>query len=354
MVDIGKLFAGSTQKSKNNNPASVHPTSSPPPQQGAWWGVGKAVLGAIFAGVVITYYVLLETTCSNNDPNEGAGELVITRGGSAKGTTTGERYLAPLFINAGATLPANGTDEAEILWIEDLCAAVLDCSMCPPVIRSSFNESALYGKLLIYNFFVREESYLCGLNRFARVFAHTGLVGMGTGVATNAPYLGMPGGYPKSYRRGEFRDAKPRGGDMGIPFPVVNFNTFEFSLLLLGSAGSAPIRAVVTPSAPNPWRSVFCGVWKPLATLLIMGHVYVAEQAMSNFIGHIIMSGPRLDLAQLALATETVAHVLMAILHHDPFAAFYWGMLPQGSFVAMLFGSIVLTCSSTLLLAAFW
>lgn len=141
---------------------------------------------------------------------------------------------------------------------------------------------------------------------------------------------------------------------MGIPFPVVHFNTFEFSLLLLGSAGSAPIRAVVTPTAPNPWRSVFCGVWKPLATLLIMGHVYVAEQAMSNCIGHIIMPGPRLDLAQLALATETVAHVLMAILHHDPFAAFYWGMLPQGSFVAMLFGSIVLTCSSTLLLAAFW
>ena len=383
MIDFDKIVYGGTQKSKNNNPASVQPTGSASPQQGnvsapawwgigsnvsaqawwgvgsnvsapAWWGVGKVVLGVVLAGVVVSYYVLLETTCSSTDPNEGAGELVITRGGSAKGTRTGERFLAPPFPNAGARLPANGTDEGEILWIEDLCEAVLDCSMCPPVFRLGFNESSLHGKMLIYNWYTRGEIYLCGLNPVARVFGRTGLVGMGSSTQDGEPSISVPGLHPKIYRSGEYRDAKLRDGDMGIPFPHFDANSYDFSKVLFGISESAPVRAVVTPTAPNPWRSMFCGVWKPLATLLILGHIYVAEQAMSNHIGHVVTSGLRLDLAQLALATESVAHFLMAVLHHDPLFSFHWGALPLGGYSAMLFGSIVLTCSSTLLLAAFW
>ena len=86
----------------------------------------------------------------------------------------------------------------------------------------------------------------------------------------------------------------------------------------------------------------------------MLGHVSVAERAISNLIGHIRTSGLRLDLAQLALATETIAQILMTIQHHDPFFSFYFGALPQGVFLACVCGSVVLTASSTLLLAAFW
>jgi hypothetical protein len=44
----------------------------------------------------------------------------------------------------------------------------------------------------------------------------------------------------------------------------------------------------------------------------MLGHVSVAERAISNLVGHIQMTGLRLDLAQLALGTEAVAHSLMA------------------------------------------
>ena len=86
----------------------------------------------------------------------------------------------------------------------------------------------------------------------------------------------------------------------------------------------------------------------------MLGHLAVAERAVSNLIGHVRTSGPRLDLAQLALTTETAAHCLMMLMHHDPFLAFYWGALPFGVVTAFICGAIVLTCSSTLLLAAFW
>ena len=111
---------------------------------------------------------------------------------------------------------------------------------------------------------------------------------------------------------------------------------------------------MLTPTAPNPWREMACGYWKPLSTLLMLGHVGVVERAASNWIGHVRTSGLRLDLAQLALATEGLAHLCMTLIHHDPFMAFHWGAFPQGAFASLIVGPIVLTCSSTLLLAAFW
>ena len=119
--------------------------------------IAKLALGGIIAGMFISYCVVLETTCANTDPNEGAGELVITRGGSAKGTMTGTRFLAPLFVDAGATIAKNGTVEAELLWVENLCDGVLDCSACPFIFEPRFNTSALRGKILIYDDITREE-----------------------------------------------------------------------------------------------------------------------------------------------------------------------------------------------------
>ena len=71
-----------------------------------------------------------------------------------------------------------------------------------------------------------------------------------------------------------------------------------------------------------------CGYWKPLSTLLMLGHVGVVECAASNWIGHVRTSGPRLDLAQLALGTEALTHLCMTLLHHDPYFAFHWGAFP--------------------------
>ena len=61
--------------------------------------VNLSKLGGVIFAALVSYYALLETTCINTDPYEGAGELVITRGGSAKGTRTGSRFPAPLLTN---------------------------------------------------------------------------------------------------------------------------------------------------------------------------------------------------------------------------------------------------------------
>ena len=230
---------------------------------------------------------------------------------------------------------------------------MLDCSTCPTLLRPDFDTPTLLGKILLRGY--GEEVGVCGNNRLGRTLGNTGLVGLGY-ASTTSERIRLPGHTLKSYRLGEHRDAKPRDGDDGIPFPQFDVAQYSFAQFLLKSGFNegAEIRARLTPTAPNPWRSTFCDYWKPLATLLIMGHIGVAERAISNWLGHIRSTGLRLDLAQLALATEMVAHTLMALMHHDPFGTFQWAVLPDGAFAAFIFGSIVLTCSSTLLLAAYW
>ena len=348
-----------------NHPASVHPASgsvhsSPrPTTTKRGWGLsffGKLALGGIITGVVVAYYTLLETTCANTDPYEGAGELVITQGGSAKGTKAGTRFPAPLSANAGEQLTANDTGDAALLWIENLCDDVLDRSSCPLELNSRFNASALRGKILLYNGVACEELHMCGLNRLGRTLGHTGLVGLGA-ASLDAGGMTIPGFNPKLYRLGEHRNAKPRDDDdSGIPFPHFSVSQDAFSHFLLesGITEGTETRAVLTPTAPNPWREMACGNWKPLSTLLMLGHVGVVERAASNWIGHVRTSGLRLDLAQLALATEALAHLCMMLLHHDPFISFHWGAFPAGAVASLIVGPVVLTCSSTLLLAAFW
>ena len=320
------------------------------------WGTGKIALGGIIFGLLVAYHALLEKTCANTSPNDGAGELTITLGGYRGITFVGASFPAPLYVDAGAELTTNGTAEGTLLWVENLCDEVLDCSSCPLAVDSSFNVSALYGKILLYDIEACEEIYTCGQNRLGRAFGRTGLVGLAV-ASKRAATLVTPGFYPKLYRRGEHRDARPRNGDAGIPFPHVHIDQHEFSTFMLDTGlvrGGTDIHAVITPTAPNPWRASLCGFGKPLSTLLMLGNVGVAERAVSNWIGHVRMSGLRLDLAQLALVTETLAQLLMAIVHHDPFLSFHWGALPAGATSALLFGAVLLTCSSTLLLAAFW
>ena len=308
------------------------------------------MLGGVLAGIFIWYYAVLEATCSSADLNEGAGELIITRGGTTIGTRADTRFLAPLFVDASVALAENGTTDGELLWIEDLCDNVLDCSTCPMTFNSRFNASTLRGKILLYSMDLREEIYVCGVNRLGRTFGATGLVGLGS--ASIDAGQSVPGYSPKRYRRGEVRDAKPRDGDAGIPFAHFHLQQNSFSRVLLSNPEVA--RAVIRPTVPNSWRSMACGYWKPLATLLILGHVVVVEKSISNLLGHIRISGLRTDLAQLSLATESVAHVLMALFHHDPYLSFHWAVLSYGGTAAFIFGSVLLTCSSTLLLAAFW
>jgi len=88
----------------------------------------------------------------------------------------------------------------------------------------------------------------------------------------------------------------------------------------------AQMRAVLTPTAPNPWQSTMCGYWKQLRTILMLGHVWVAERAASCFVGHVHASARvRFDLAQAASMTEVIAHLMLALSLHDPSMAFHWG-----------------------------
>ena len=275
-----------------NHPASVHPASgsvhsSPrPTATKRGWGssfFGKLALGSIIVGVLVAYCTLLETSCTNTDPYEGAGELAIMQGGSAKGTEAGTQFPAPLFVNAGEQLTVNGTADAALLWIENLCDDVLDRSSCPLELNSRFNESVLRGKILLYDMIACEELSVCGLNRLGRTLGHTGLVGLGhTTLASFKSFT--PGLNPKLYRLGEHRDAKPRGDDSGIPFPDFNVRQDAFAHFLVesGITEGTETRAVLTPTAPNPWRKMACGYWKPLPTLLMLGHVGVVERHVGS------------------------------------------------------------------------
>ena len=103
------------------------------------WHPTKLALGAVIAAGFVAYYVGLETSCANMSQRGDGGELVITSGGTAEGTQTGERFPAPRFAFSGE-IPLNGTADAQLLLIDNLCDDVLDCSFCPPQLRSTFND----------------------------------------------------------------------------------------------------------------------------------------------------------------------------------------------------------------------
>ena len=61
------------------------------------------------------------------------------------------------------------------MFLGDTCDP---CSSCPFVLDSRFNASVLRGMTLIQDVQSCEEGFMCGLNRLARTFGHTGLVGL--------------------------------------------------------------------------------------------------------------------------------------------------------------------------------
>ena len=312
------------------------------------WHPTKLALGAAIAAGFVAYHVALETSCAEMSRRGDGGELVITSGGI---TQTGDRVPAPRYAFSGE-IPLNGTADAKVIWIENLCDSVLDCSSCPPQMRSTFNASVLDGTLLICypDFDVRLND--CGFNRLTRALGRTGLVGLADGGETD--FLEAPGVYRQTYRVGEHRDALPRDGDLGIPFPYVDIWHHTFNPILEALISGTQMRAVITPTATNPWQSTMCGYWKPLRMMLMFGHVWIAECAASCFIGHVQSAGVRFDLAQAASVTEVMAHTLLAFSLHDPWFTFHWGVSPEGTFIAAVICPLVLTCSSTFLLAGFW
>ena len=317
------------------------------------WYPTKLALGAIITASFVAYYAALETSCANMSQRGDGGELIITSGGTADGTQTGLRFPAPRDSLCSGQIPPNGTADARLLRIKNLCDDLLDCSSWPPRLRSSFNASVLVDALLVCTPMSDSRLNICGYNRLARALGRTRLAGIAIGAGTGYP-LFTPGGAPRLFRLGEHRDALPRDGDAGIPFPFVTVTQYAFNPILEALDKGAQIRAVVTPTAPSPWQSTVRGYWKPLRMFLMLGHVWVAERAASCFIGHVQSAGVRFDLAQAASVAEVVAHLLMVLAFHDPFFSFHWGLLAQGTNTAVLICPLMLTCSSTLLLAGFW
>ena len=316
------------------------------------WHPTKLALGAVIAAGFVAYYVALERNCANMTIRCDGGELIITSGGTADGTQTGLRLLAPK-VAFSKTISLNGTAEARLLRIDNLCDSVLDCSSCPPKLRLAFNTSVLDGTLLVCDPWTDVRLIMCGDNRMARALGRTGLAGILQATEVSSP-LFTPGMSPRLFRLGAPRDAIPRDGDVGIPFPFIHVEQYAFNPLLGALDNGAQIRGVMMPAAPNPWQSTMCGYWKPLRTIIMVGHVWVAERAASCFVGHVQSAGMRFDLAQAASVTEMMAHLLLALSLHDPVMAFHWGLLPFGTNVAVLICPVVFTCSSTLLLAGFW
>jgi len=208
---------------------------------------------------------------------------------------------------------------------------------------------------LLYDHDTNEELFMCGLNWLGRTFGRTGLVGLGM-TTKDSGQFDVPGHSKKLHRLGEHRDAKPRDGDAGISFPHFHASQYMLTKFLLQSGidEDATFSAVLTPTEPNSWHSTLCGYWKPLATLLMLGHVGVTERSLSNLIGHVRTSGVRFDLAQLALVNQMITHCAITMVQHDPFLSFHWAAVPYGASAAFTIGSIVLACSSILMLVAYW
>ena len=315
------------------------------------WCNKRLALGALLAGGFLAYYAELEASCANmSGRDDGGGELVITSGGDADGTKTGTRLLGPRFA---FSRPLDANASARLLHIADLCQSLLDCASCPPSRRPAFNTSILDNVILISSLESDVRLYVCGTNRVARVLGQTGIAGFAIGRATENHFL-TPGFERQKYRVGAHRDSLPRDGDVGVAFPVVHVSQYSLNPILEALEGGLEVNAALTPTAPNPWYSAMCGYWKPLRTTLMLGQLWVAERAASCFIGHVRSAGVRIDLAQAASMTEVVAHLLFALSLHDPFLSFHWGALPFGTYPAAVICPIVLMCSSTLYLAAFW
>ena len=220
------------------------------------------------------------------------------------------------------------------------------------------------------------------MNRLGRILGGTGLVALANCHLKTEP-LATPGFLRKMYRLGEYRDSRPRDGDLGIPFPSIGL-TQAAALPILGALESgAVLRGVLRPSQPNPYLTTLFGPWALIRALLICVDLGIAEAALCFLIRHMKANGVRPDLAQLALMAELFAHfVFFPLFLLDPFSSFYWGLLPTdskfiatvppfiemidwlvtrvyacaaaGSSPAFSVGATMLTSCSTLLLAAYW
>ena len=108
---------------------------------------------AAVLGGVLTSLIILGLTAPLLVDREkellGAGELYITRGGRVQGTRNGTRFLSPTFVNAGQSVPSDGTAEGKVLRIDDLCEGVLDCDECPPKLAPFFDVASLDRTILV-------------------------------------------------------------------------------------------------------------------------------------------------------------------------------------------------------------
>ena len=307
-------------------------------------------VGAVL--VVLTLIgVILPPWVNRPSDDSGAGELEVTHGcGYSTGTRNGTRLLAPTFINAGEPIPPVGTVEASLLWIEDLCGQMLDCSSCPPQFKPTFDTSILVGTILIYNRRSDERLFMCGLNRLGRALSGAGPVALAYGTKTDWTFF-VPGADRRSFRLGEFRDSEARDGI--IPVPHVNLRQAALKPLLEALEEGNQIRAVLRPTQPNPFFAMFYGPWVPLRAPIVLGHLCLVERALCLLIGHVVAIGARFDFAQIALVAEAAAHTMYAISLFDPFMCFYYdGLLGAASVLYM--APTMLTCCSTLLLAGYW
>ena len=330
------------------------------------WSRPKPIVGVMLLCLSFGIsFGALFTRCGQDDGNVGA----------TLHTSMGD-VLGASFVEAGAVIDTAGTAVGQLVWIENLCEKVLDCRACPVTLA---NSSGLAGKIVVYRWDVNERLYMCGVNRIGRALGSSGIVALAhnsESFASNELYT--PGFQRRRFRLGSHRDAEARDGDSGIPFPQVELKPSQFQPILTIVKNGGQLNASLVRNGADPFLGYFCGTWVPIGALLTVLHISVAERAALSFWGHVRASdsaiaaaveaanpfaiaeefkrsgGVRLDLAQLSLASEVATHLLLAILPVDPFMSYFWGFLPGGMYVVACACTVLLHCSSTLLLAAYW
>ena len=231
---------------------------------------------------------------------------------------------APIFLTASPEIPDEGVTGKLVWW--GRCDEMLDCTACPPEVVPGY-EAPLRGAILLYNPQEDIRLFTCGLNTIARGLEPVGLAGMAEYFeALSGTVLHNPG-YTRNRRM--VGDKHLDGTKISFPHVELPHYTIATSGLVTELKKGASINGTLTRKAPNPWLQMFCGWWIPFQPPLVIAHLFVAERAATYLMSHVQAVGIRFDMAQLALCTETLAHLLLAPVFVDPFFAFHFKQMKQ-------------------------
>lgn len=294
--------------------------------------IGIVLLLLIFTAITIAP-VIDPSACPAGKKMAGVGEFtVLNSTSSAPGATKGTRISAPIYPTASNEIPEGGVS-GRAIWAGDPCLAssedkwqekepgiddggeaILNCDLCPVQLNPSFNTSILVGKVLMLNFGVDARVRKCGVNQLARALGGTGIVALAyaSNYDTSRDLLPvLPGMMRKWYTASDTRGTAPQQGDVGIPMPFVDSSGGETVTMLAELLDGHVVHVELTPTQPNPWLSLYCGVWLPVRAVFACIHLMMSERAACELLAHVRIAGSiqMSSFAHMALLAESFANL---------------------------------------------